>query len=159
MAKIGKGARSIIVKKLDEVLEVAGKKSAKQLDDIATSVRRNADEFTPNPNRVVKDPTYARPSGFRQGVREEVWGNAIEPKTGRVRDPKTGQFMSSDKPWDMGHQPGHEFWKHQQRAEDLGLPRSDFLNQHNMPSHYRPELPLSNRGHSVEGPIDLYLGD
>lgn len=79
--------------------------------------------------------------------------------TGRVRDPKTGQFMSQNKRWDMGHKPGYEFWKHQQSAQNRGINRADFLNEHNNPQHYRPELPASNQSHSVEGPPDVYLGD
>lgn len=119
---------------------------------------RKLDDFAPDPNKVVRDPRYARPSGYRKGVRDTVWDDAIEPSTGRVRDPKTGRFMSKDKKWDMGHREGHEFWKHQQSAERRGIGRDEFLDEHNVPDHYRPELPLSNQSHSVEGPVDLYLG-
>jgi hypothetical protein len=35
-------------------------------------------------------------------------------------------------------------------AEAQGMSRADFLNQHNDPTHYRPELPSSNRSHRGE---------
>jgi RHS repeat-associated protein len=66
---------------------------------------------------------YSRPSGFRKGVREKVWQEAVEPKTGRVRDPLSGRFMGEKKPWDMGHRPGHEFRKHQQSAAERCIDR------------------------------------
>ena len=67
--------------------------------------------------------------------------------------------MSRDQPWDMGHRPGHEFRKHSQSAEERGISRSDFLDEHNNPDHYRPELPESNRSHRGEDMTDEYLGD
>jgi RHS repeat-associated protein len=103
--------------------------------------------------------TYERPSGYRKGVQDKVWENAKEPSTGQVRDPGTGRFMSKDKPWDMGHKPGHEFRKHQQSARERGLNRKEFLDEHNDPSKYRPETPESNRSHKGEDMSDEYLGD
>ena len=34
-----------------------------------------------------------------------------------------------------------------------------FLDEHNNPEHYRPELPSSNRSHKCEDTTDLYFGD
>jgi hypothetical protein len=102
--------------------------------------------------------SYARPSRFRAGVREQVWENAREPSTGQVRDPVTGRFMNPGQPWDMGHQPGSEFRKHAESAQRRGIPREQFLDEHNDPSHYRPELPESNRSHRGEDLTDSYLG-
>jgi RHS repeat-associated protein len=93
---------------------------------------------------------YSRPAGFRQGVRDKVWNNARETSTGQVRDPVTGRFMSPTQPWDMGHVPGMEFRRLAADAEAQGMSRADFLNQHNDPTHYRPELPSSNRSHRGE---------
>ncbi|MCP4303320.1 MAG: hypothetical protein GY788_00260 [bacterium] len=101
---------------------------------------------------------YNRPSGHRKGVREQVWDDAIEPSTGRVRDPGTGRFMSPNNPWDMGHRPGYEFRKHQSSAGQRGSDRRQFLNEYNNPSHYRPELPHSNRSHRYENTTDQYYG-
>lgn len=103
-------------------------------------------------------PNYGRPSKFRKGVRDTVWTGAVEPKTGRVRDPVTGQFMSRKKAWDMGHRPGKEHRKHAADAERRGIPRDEYLNEHNDPNRYRPELPSSNRSHKGEDKTDNYAG-
>lgn len=107
---------------------------------------------------VKEGASYARPSGYREGVRDKVWENAKEASTGRVRDPKTGRFMSKDKAWDMGHKPGYEFRKHQASAEKRDISRKEFLDEHNNPEHYRPELPGSNRSHASEDMTEKYLG-
>ena len=39
-----------------------------------------------------------------------------------------------------------------------GITRKQFLDEHNNPSRYRPELPSSNRSHVCEDLTDLYLG-
>ena len=104
------------------------------------------------------DAIYTRPSGFRSGVRDQVWNNSIEQSTGRVRDPVTGQFISRNKPWDMGHRPGYEFHKHRRDAAERGISRKQFLDEYNNPEHYRPELPSSNRSHRGEDSTDDYLG-
>lgn len=100
---------------------------------------------------------YSRPSGFRKGVREETWKNA-QGDDGIVRDPLTKKPMDPNEPWDMGHKPGHEFKKHQNSARERGISRSQFLDEYNDPSHYRPELPSSNRSHMGEDKTGLYLG-
>lgn len=108
---------------------------------------------------VARSPnTYARPSGYRKGVRAKVWDGAVEPATGRVRDPLTGRFLSKDKPWDMGHRPGHEYRKHKVSASERGIDRTTFLDEHNVPEHYRPELPSSNQSHKGEDLTDSYFG-
>ncbi len=104
------------------------------------------------------DKTYSRPSGFRKGVRDEVWEKATDT-VGNVRDPLTDTIMNKGKSWDMGHKPGFEFRKHQQSAMERGITRKEFLNEHNNPDHYRPELPSSNRGHKGEDLTDDYFGD
>ncbi|WP_283949355.1 MULTISPECIES: SpvB/TcaC N-terminal domain-containing protein [Sulfurimonadaceae] len=109
--------------------------------------------------QAAKKVNYSRPSNYRKGVRDKVWDNATDSKTGRVRDPKTGQFMSKEKSWDMGHKPGYEFRKHQKSAEERGISREKFLDEHNNPEHYRPELPQSNRSHAGEDKTDTYFGN
>lgn len=100
---------------------------------------------------------YNRPSGFRKGVREKVWGNA-KGVDGKVRDPLTGKKMKFDEPWDMGHKPSYEFRKHQQSDQERGISRKEFLDEHNNPEHYQPELPSSNRCHQGENKTDQYFG-
>ncbi|MFV3383182.1 HNH/ENDO VII family nuclease [Pseudomonas sp. NY15354] len=94
---------------------------------------------------------------FHKGVREEVWNNAKNSE-GVVRDPVTNTVMSKNEPWDMGHKPGYEHWKHVRSAEQRGLARKEFIDEFNQAGHYRPELPSSNRSHAGEIKSDLYLG-
>ena len=54
----------------------------------------------------------------------------------------------------MGHKPGYEFRKHRASAQERGIDRKQFLDEHNDSSHYRPELPSSNRSHSCEDMTD-----
>jgi hypothetical protein len=102
--------------------------------------------------------SYKRPSSYRKGVRDKVWENAKDDD-GLVRDPQTGQVMDPSEPWDMGHEPGYEFRKHQASAMERGISREEFLDEHNNPDHYRPELPSSNRSHRGENMTDDYFGD
>lgn len=70
----------------------------------------------------------------------------------------TGKPIDPNQPWDMEHKPGFEFSKHKASAQERGIPRSQFLDEHNNPSHYRPELPKSNRSHLGEDKTGFYLG-
>ena len=99
---------------------------------------------------------YRRPGTFRKGIRDAVWENAKDVH-GRVRDPKTGQFMSKNKPWDMGHRPGMEFRKHQKDAMERGISQKQWLDEYNDPRRFRPELPSSNRSHRCEDMTDRYI--
>jgi predicted ribonuclease toxin of YeeF-YezG toxin-antitoxin module len=101
--------------------------------------------------------TYERPTGFRKGVRDKVW-NAAKGKDGKVRDPLTGKVMKKSDPWDMGHKKGYEFRKHKKDAARRKITRKQFLDEHNNPKKYRPELPSSNRGHAGEAADDVFLG-
>ena len=102
---------------------------------------------------------YKRPSNYRKGVRNKTWDEAkAKSPDGIVRDPKTGKPMNPNEPWDMGHKPGYEFRKHRVSAQERGISRKQFLDEHNDSSHYRPELPSSNRSHHGEDMTDLYLG-
>lgn len=100
--------------------------------------------------------TYARNSGFRTGVRDSVWNNAVDGDTGLVTDPLKGIPMKKAEPWDMGHRPGMEYWKERDNAINNWLnnynftTRKQFLDKMNDPSRYRPELPESNRSHRAE---------
>ena len=105
----------------------------------------------------VRNVDYSRPK-WRAGMRDEVW-NRAKDAYGRVRDPLTGKFMSKDKPWDMGHKPGHEFSKHQKSAMERGISREKFVDEYNNPENIRPELPSSNRSHKGENKTGDYFGD
>ncbi|MCU4580932.1 HNH/ENDO VII family nuclease [Acinetobacter gyllenbergii] len=43
-------------------------------------------------------------------------------------------------------------------AQQRGISRPQFLNEHKEPSHYRPELASSNRSHRGEDMINTYFG-
>ena len=102
--------------------------------------------------------SYARPDGYRKGVRDAAWDSAKDSH-GRVRDPKTGRYMSKNDSWDMGHRNGWEFRKARADAEQrMGFNRKDFLASQNDPDHYRPELPSSNRSHTMEDHSANYKG-
>ncbi|MEI2417236.1 PAAR-like domain-containing protein [Orrella sp. JC864] len=104
------------------------------------------------------DPRYRR-GKFRKGVRDKVWdAEAKKSKDGVVRDPVTQKRMNKDEPWDMGHKPGYEHRKHVDSAKRRGIDRKQFLDEYNDPSHYRPELPRSNRSHQGELKTDDYFG-
>jgi hypothetical protein len=106
----------------------------------------------------VQSISYARPSGYRDGVREQAWQSGKSPD-GLVRDPLTRLVMDPAEPWDMGHRPGYEFRKHQRSALRRGITRKQFLDEHNDPAKYRPELPGSNRSGRAESEDDEYAGD
>ncbi|MCD0501562.1 HNH/ENDO VII family nuclease, partial [Bordetella petrii] len=117
------------------------------------------------PARPAKASSKGKPDSrykrgkFRKGVRDKVWDKeAAKSKDGVVRDPVTGRRMNKDEPWDMGHRPGMEHRKHVQSASRRNIDRKQFLDEYNDPSHYRPELPKSNRSHRGELKTDDYFG-
>ncbi|MBX7059958.1 MAG: HNH/ENDO VII family nuclease [Leptospirales bacterium] len=126
--------------------------------DVAGLGRRGPQAAVLAESNALKN-LYSRPGNYRAGVRDTVWENAIESSTGRVRDPMTGRFMSETQPWDMGHKPGYEFRKFVESARQRGLTRQQFLDEYNRTSHYRPELPASNRSHYLEDFSDTFFLD
>jgi HNH/ENDO VII superfamily nuclease with conserved GHE residues len=100
---------------------------------------------------------YRRPSGFRKGVRQQVY-DENKGADGAVRDPKTQGEIKPDDTWDMGHKPGYEFRKHQDSAAQREIDRKQFLDEHNNPNHYRPETPNTNRSHTEEDHSGEYKG-
>ena len=156
----GKVAKEVAEKAAKEAAEKAAKEAAEKAAKEAAekAAKEGAEAGAKNVGtKVSKNPTYDRPSGFRKGVREEAWEKA-KGKDGKVRDPMTQKEMSPDEPWDMGHKPGQEFRKHQESAAQRGIDRKQFLDEHNNPGKYQPELPSSNRSHRGEDMTDTYLG-
>ena len=174
-------------KKQAEAAEVAAKeakmaKEAEAVKDTAAQQQKTApttgkdckdcNSLKPDTRFYVKPDgqtldakTYSRNSGFRSGVRDKTWDDAVDPATGRVSDPLTGKTMSKDEPWDMGHRPKMEYWKERDNAisewlnNDKAMSRGDFLDRMNDPSRYRPELPSSNRSHKGEDRTSDFIGD
>ena len=128
----------------------------KQKLSLSDYEKANSNKMKEMENNGETDP-YTHPTSRRSGMRDAVWENA--KVNGRVRDSVTGQFMSKDKPWDMGHKPGYEFKKHRESAIQRGIDRKTFLDEYNNPQHLRPELPSSNRSHKGEDKTDAYFGD
>ena len=52
-----------------------------------------------------------------------------------------------------------EFRKHQRSAEQRRISREQFINEYNNSDNFPPELPSSNRGHSIELPEETFLTD
>jgi hypothetical protein len=102
---------------------------------------------------------YERPSGYHAGVRDKVWAKAVENAPGGVvHDPISGDVIEKDSPWEMGHKPGFEFWKHRQASARRGISRTDFINEYNFVEDYRPETKASNSSHKGEAPDNVYIG-
>lgn len=140
-------------KETEEVIKSENTVSEKVAVDKYSDIEKETSDS--GVKKAEVDKTYERPSGFRSGVRDTVWENAKD-EHGRVRDPIKGRYMSKDQPWDMGHKPGYEFVKHQESAARRGISRKEFLDEHNNPEHYRPELPPSNRSHKGESRTENY---
>jgi predicted ribonuclease toxin of YeeF-YezG toxin-antitoxin module len=143
----GKEAEHVIAK----AVEKAGVRDAEKV-----TAKEAEGNIVERAVKKIRDP-YRRPKGFRQGVRNKVWDGAKEAD-GKVRDPLTQRVMDKNKPWDMGHKPGYEFRKHRESARTRGIARKEFLDEHNDPTHYRPELPESNHSHYGEDHTGQYLG-
>jgi hypothetical protein len=159
--KAQKAAQATKAKTALEAAEAAKAKAALEAEEaVKAKAALDAEEAAKAGDGVhvkaSEDPRYSRGS-FRKGVREQVWEDA-KGSDGKVLDPLTKKEMKFDDPWDMGHKPGYEHWKHQESASARGLSRENFLNEYNDPSKYRPELPSSNRSHAGEIKTDDYFG-
>jgi len=136
------------------------KKATNLVDRVTTAVPEEVLKVLP----ANLDPRYGRPSHWRKGNREEVWEAARGDVDNHVRDPETREVMDPDKPWVMGHAPGHEFQHHQRSAQGRGLTRKEFLEEHftlkdeNGNYRYRPETPSTSSGHRHELPWEDYIG-
>jgi toxin YqcG len=110
--KAAVGVFKPVVKYLAKSESKVAKKATNKVSKEAADIARK---------KGISPKTYARPSGFRKGVRDTAWNDAVEPRTGQVRDPLTGRFMSKEQPWDMGHRPGYESRKHHVSAAERGI--------------------------------------
>jgi hypothetical protein len=116
----------------------------------ARAEKAKLEQRAENLENSLKEGTYDRP-GFRAGKKAEVWANAPKTANGGVIDPSGKEILPGD-PWEMGHEPGYEFWKHQQSAMERGIPREQFIKEYNDADIYRPELPETNHSHAYEAP-------
>lgn len=87
---------------------------------------------------------------IRQEVRQEVENRALKNDKGQYLDANT--LMPIKGKYDLGHKPGHEFWREAKKAEKEGLTQEQFNNRMNNPDLYHIESPHENRSHSHEMP-------
>ncbi len=87
---------------------------------------------------------------IRQEVRQEVENRAQKNSKGQFLDANTHKPI--DGKYDLGHKPGHEFWREAEKAEKEGLTQEQFNNRMNNPELYHIESPHENRSHSHEMP-------
>ena len=87
---------------------------------------------------------------IRQEVRQEVENRAQKNDKGQYLDANTHEPIKGK--YDLGHKPGHEFWREAEKAEKEGLTQEQFNNRLNNPDLYHIESPHENRSHSHELP-------
>jgi hypothetical protein len=85
---------------------------------------------------------------IRDAVCDQVEANAPRAADGRPIDPNTR--MPIDGKPDLGHKPGHEFWREKAKAEAEGSTQKEFNDRMNDPNLYQLEDPKSNRSHRYE---------
>jgi RHS repeat-associated protein len=100
--------------------------------------------------RGAPSTTTLRRPYIRQGVRAEVEARAPRTADGRFIDPNTGEPINGTP--DLGHRPGHEFWREQARAQERGWTQQQFNDYMNNPDFYQLENPSTNRSHRFEQP-------
>ena len=97
--------------------------------------------------REEKQQELHRPY-IRKSVREQVEAAAEKNEKGQFLDANTKEPIEGA--YDLGHKPGHEFWREKQRAEEEGLTQEEFNEKMNTPNIYQIEDPHNNRGHQFE---------
>ena len=90
---------------------------------------------------------YGRPN-LRTEVKKEIYDKAPHDKQGRYLDANTGKPIEGTP--DIGHKPGHEHWREQQRAREQKMSISEFNNRMNNADFYQLEDPSNNRSRRFE---------
>ena len=102
------------------------------------------------PDGLQKKPDDLHRPYIRKDVRTEVEARAPRTPDGKPIDPNTGKPIEG-KP-DLGHKPGHEYWREKEKAKAEGLSQKEFNDRMNNPDKYQLEDPSSNRSHQYEQP-------
>ena len=89
---------------------------------------------------------------IRQEVRKEVEERALKNSKGQFLDANTHKPINGK--YDLGHMPGHEFWREAEKAAKEGLDQEQFNERMNNPNLYQIESPHENRAHAYEMPKD-----
>lgn len=123
---------------------------------INTNNSNNVVSISGNNENQRKDKPYknSRPS-YAEGQVETVWENAKIKGNGHVYDPSGAEiFWDQSKhrngQWDMGHIPGKSYKETHRKYLNGTISKKEFLDWYQAPANYRPELPVSNRGHRYE---------
>ncbi|MEM9646684.1 MAG: GH-E family nuclease [Planctomycetota bacterium] len=111
--------------------------------------------------QVIRWPErFVRPKrSWTKSERKTVWENAAkESPDGIVRDPLTKRPIQFSDPWEFGHKPQYEFWKHRRSARQRGISEAEFLEEYKKLHQYRPETKATNQGRKAEDTTDAYDG-
>lgn len=138
--------------------EIGPQSEAKDLpDSICVSMESTAPDDSEQASQEIESTDasnvpespedYHRPY-LRKEVKDAIYANAPKDKDGNPLDPNTfGPIMGTP---DIGHKPGHEYWREAQKAFKAGLTQSEFNDYMNNPDFYQLENPHNNRSHQYE---------
>ena len=90
---------------------------------------------------------YGRPY-LRAEVKKEIYDKAPRDKQDRYLDANTGKPIEGTP--DIGHKPGHEHWREQQRAFERKESIPEFNDRMNNAEFYQLEDPSNNRSRRFE---------
>jgi len=81
-----------------------------------------------------------------------VDGRFVDANDGSLEIPggKRRSFSLAEGEYDLGHKPGHEFWREKAKAEAEGLTQKEFNERMNDSSLYQIEHPSENQSHEHE---------
>ena len=116
--------------------------------DEMPSPEQPADDLNGDP--CPTKPHYLRRPYLRRDTVRKIVDDAKKDADGRFIDPNTRQPIIP-KP-DIGHKPGHEFWRERDQAERERLTQQQFNDRMNDPTKYQLEDPSQNRSHRYELP-------
>jgi RHS repeat-associated protein len=138
---------------------------SKQLDDYWHPTINYAPGYFANKNQPAPTPAPAPAAGnggecnpppdlhrpyIRQAVRDEVTARQPKDAAGNWLDPNT-MLPIQGKP-DLGHKPGHEFWREKAQAELKCMSQAEFNDYMNNADFYQYEDMHNNRSHKFEAP-------
>uniref|UniRef100_UPI002AD4889B HNH/ENDO VII family nuclease n=1 Tax=Frankia sp. Cas3 TaxID=3073926 RepID=UPI002AD4889B len=95
------------------------------------------------------DPAASRVR-LRKKVKEKILEDAPRDADGNLIDPNTGRPIEGNP--DIGHKPGREWRRTQERARPEGWTRDQVIEDRNNSDIYQLEDRFSNRSHRYEDP-------
>lgn len=130
-------------------IEKLGNELSKQAAQMEKKYGTSLDSPIAKDVRVVPDSPegYHRPY-LRESTKREIYNNAPRDRFGRYLDANTG-FPINGTP-DIGHKPGHEYWREARKAYNARLTQAEFNDKMNNPRLYQLEDPHNNRSRKFE---------